>query len=158
MPTGQTAALSVTPADQERPCPTPAVARICVNVSGASRGDGDEQQDRAGLGLAPALQGRGRRGRQRRPFTFSVRRLATGQTASQTVAHRQLRDLLTGFPGDYTVEVTETLPLGDLPPAIAVDPIERRADVRHCRFGRAPARTLAAGTTVEMRFTNRAPG
>ena len=35
VPTGQTAALTVTPAGEERPCPTPAAARICVNVSGA---------------------------------------------------------------------------------------------------------------------------
>jgi hypothetical protein len=156
VPTGQTAALSVTPADQERPCPAPAVARICVNVSGAvPRVTATNSKTKttgtlklckvAGPGIASGA-----------PYRFAVRQLATGDTQSQTVLADSCQ-LLTGFPGDSTVEVTETLTPGNLAPTIAVDPVSA---VRTCPLPmliRACA-NLAAGTTVEVRFTNRAPG
>ena len=65
--------------------------------------------------------------------------------------------MLTGFPGDSTVEVTETLPPGNLAPTITVDPgvalrtCSAPMTARACAF-------LEAGGTVEMSFKNRAPG
>ena len=158
VPADQTAVLRVDPAEEERPCPTPAAGRACINVS--STGTKVTATNSkigpaaaslhlckvAGAGVANGV-----------PFSFSVRMVATGQTVSQTVATGDCATV-SGIPGDTTVEVTETLPSGfALPPLIAIDPASA---VRTCatpQSTRACA-NAAAGTTVDMRFTNRVPG
>jgi hypothetical protein len=156
VPVGQTAALTVTPADQERPCPTPAAGRICVNVSGAVPRVTATNSRTNTTGTLRLCKVAGPGIVSGAPYTFSVRQIATGDTQSQTV----LADscvLLLGFPGDSTVEVTETLVPGNLAPTIAVDPVSA---VRTCPLPmliRACA-NIPAGSTVEVRFTNRAPG
>jgi hypothetical protein len=158
VPTDQTAVLTVDPADEERPCPAPAPGRVCLNVSSAGTNVTAKNSKIgpasaslhlckvAGAGVANGV-----------PFSFSVRMLSGGQTIAQTVSTGDCATI-TGIPGDTTVEVTETLPPGfTLPPLIAVGPV---GAVRTCatpQSTRACA-NAAAGTTVEMRFTNRVPG
>jgi hypothetical protein len=91
------------------------------------------------------------------PFSFSIRMVATGQVVSQTVATGNCATV-PGIPGDSTVEVTETLPAGFiLAPQVAVDPAGALRTCTTPLSTRACA-NAAAGTTVEIRFTNRVPG
>jgi hypothetical protein len=99
----------------------------------------------AGVGIADGAQ-----------FAFAVRLISTGDTQSRTVAAGSCA-VLTGFPGDSTVEVTETLPPGNPAPTITANPTGAQ---RTCAAP-LPARACAfleAGTTTELSFKNRAPG
>lgn len=158
VPADQTAVLTVDPAGEERPCPAPAAGRACINVSSSGTkvtatnskvGPASASLHLckvAGAGVANGV-----------PFSFSVRMVATGQTVAQTVATGDCTTV-SGIPGDTTVEVTETLPSGfALPPLIAVDPTSAARTCAAPQSTRACA-NAAAGTTVEMRFTNRVPG
>jgi hypothetical protein len=158
VPPGQTAVLSVDPADEARPCPTPAAGRACLNVSSAGT---KVTATNSKLGPASAslhlckIAGAGVTNGV--PFSFAVRMVATNQTISQTVSTGDCATV-TGIPADTTVEVTETLAGGFiLPPLIAVDPV---GAVRTCTTPQSnrSCANAAAGTTVEMRFTNRVPG
>ena len=99
----------------------------------------------AGPGIAPGA-----------PYTFAVKQLANGNAQSQTVLADSC-ELLIGFPGDSTVEITESLAPGNLAPTIAIDPVSAARTCPQPLLIRACA-NLAAGTTVEVRFTNRAAG
>ena len=158
VPADQTAVVTVDPAEEARPCPTPAAGRACFNVSSTGTkvtatnskiGPASASLHLckvAGAGVANGV-----------PFSFSVRMVATGQTVAQTVATGNCATV-TGIPGDTTVEVTETLPSGFvLPPLIAVDPTSAARACATPQSARACA-NAAAGSTVEMRFTNRVPG
>jgi hypothetical protein len=158
VPAGQTAVMTVDPAEEERPCPTRAVGRACINVSS---GGTKVTATNTKLGTASAslhlckVAGAGVANGV--PFSFSVRMVANGQTVSQTVATGDCATV-PGIPGDTTVEVTETLPSGFvLPPLIAVDPASAGRTCTTPQPTRACA-NAAAGTTVELRFTNRVPG
>jgi hypothetical protein len=158
VPAGQTATLAANPAEEARPCPVPAPGRLCVNVSSSgTRVTATNTSNApataslhlckvAGLGVADGV-----------PFAFTVRFVSSGQTTPATVSTGSCTTV-PGIPGNTTVEVTEMLPAGwALAPLIAVDPPGAAIACATPTPTRVCA-SAAAGTTIEMRFTNRVPG
>ncbi len=158
VPPGERVAFAVTPAGEERACPTPAANRVCANVS-----SGPTEVVATNSTVAPAtgtlrickVAGVGVAAGE--PYDFVIRLLLGGPASAATIP----TGACSSFPGiaaGTTVEVTETLPPGsELPPSITIDP---PSEARTCP---TPASTracanISAGSTTELRFTNRRAG
>jgi hypothetical protein len=157
VPADQTATLAVDPASEERACPTPAAARVCANVSIAGTRVVATNKKNLSPGKLKLCKIAGTGVANGVPFSFLVKALAAGTSTTITVQTGSC-ETIQGIPGDSLVEVTETLPPGfPFAPQIAVDPAGAS---RTCATP-MPTRACASvppASTVEMRFTNRAPG
>ena len=83
VPADQIASLSVSPADEERPCPAPAAARICVNVTSALvRVTATNRKPISAVELCKVAGSAGVTG----SYSFTVRVLPSGTPQTVTVA------------------------------------------------------------------------
>ena len=156
VPSDQTATLSVDPASEERACPAPAAARICANVSVAGTKVVATNKKNVTTATLKLCKIAGPGVANGTPFSFLVK-LGNGSSTT-VVVQAGYCETVTGIPGDSLVEVTETLPPGfPFAPTIAVDPSSASRTCATPMPTRACA-SLPPGSTVEMRFTNRAAG
>ncbi len=156
VPADQTATLSVDPAAEERACPVPAAARICANVSITGTKVTATNKKNLSTATLKLCKIAGPGVANGTPFSFLVK-LANG-TSTTVVVQAGYCETVSGIPGNSLVEVTETLPPGfPFAPTIMVDPSSASRTCATSMPTRACA-SLAPGSTVEMRFTNRAAG
>ena len=148
VPADQTAVLSVAPADQEQPCPTPAAGRICVNVSGAvPRVTATNTKKTSAVELCKVAGNPGVTG----SYSFSVRVLPDGTAQTVTVAVGACATI-PDLPIGALVEITETVPTGQtavlsVTPAGAEQPCPTPAAARICvNVSSTVARVTATNT------------